>query len=300
MWEEFNAQHPQNGGEERRAVFEENVQKIIAQNRKDEGMYFGVNQFAAMTEDEFKASMLGFKKPESDLPTVGVHKYSGADLPDSIDWVEKGAVTPVKNQGQCGSCWAFSTVGALEGRAQLAKNKLVSMSEQELVDCDKVDSGCSGGLMDNGFKYVEQNGLCTEDSYGYKAQVGSCASKSCTKTVQAGEVTGHKDVDASEEALAEAVAQGPVSVAVEADTIFQFYHSGVMSSVCGAKLDHGVLVVGYGEDNGTKYWKVKNSWGTSWGEGGYLRMKKGKGGKGQCGILSGPPSYPVLGSSVVV
>jgi len=299
MWSDFVAQHAQNG-DGARDVFEANVKYIIEQNRKDEGVFLAVNQFAAMTPEEFKDSMLGYKKPQSDAPTVGVHKYSGADLPDSIDWIAKGAVTPVKNQGQCGSCWAFSTIGSMEGRAQISRGKLVSMSEQELVDCDKVDSGCGGGLMDQGFQYIEQNGVCTEDSYGYKGVAGSCARDTCTQTVKAGEITGHKDVDATEEALMEAVAEGPVSVAVEADTIFQFYHSGVMTHMCGAKLDHGVLVVGYGVDSGTKYWKVRNSWGASWGEAGYLRMKKGKGSKGQCGILSGPPSYPVFGSTVAV
>jgi C1A family cysteine protease len=301
MWDEFAAQHAQNGDEESRTIFEANVQYIIEENKKGHDYYLGVNKFAAMTREEFK-QMLGFKKPSTEAPTLGVHKYSGAALPDSVDWTTKGAVTDIKNQGQCGSCWAFSTTGSLEGRNAIAKGKLVAMSEQQLVDCDTEsgDQGCNGGLMDNAFTYVEKYGLCTEDSYKYTGKAGDCKAEKCTAALQPGEVTGFVDVDASEDALAEAVAAGPVSVAVEADTIFQFYSGGVMGGPCGANLDHGVLVVGYGEDSGTKYWKVKNSWGASWGEQGYLRMKKGKGGKGECGILTGPPSYPQIGSSVSV
>lgn len=302
MWNEFQSANPQNG-DERRSTFEENVAHIIAENKKDQGYYLGVNQFTGMTTDEFANLMLtGLKPKEEDKVKLGVRKYSGAALPDEVDWSTKGSVTPVKDQGSCGSCWAFSTTGALEGRAQLAKGDLTPYSEQELVDCDKDfgDEGCNGGLMDNAFQYVMANGISTEDSYTYSGRGGNCAKASGTEGLKAGEVTGYVDVDASEDALAEAVAEGPVSVAVQANTIFQFYSGGIMGGPCGASLDHGVLAVGYGVDSGTKYWKVKNSWGARWGENGYLRMKKGKGGKGQCGILTGPPSYPQFSSSVEV
>jgi len=300
MWNSWRSEHSTNGAGNRQA-FEANVRKIIEINREADGFHLGVNEFAGMTPEEF-SQLKGYKQPESrEAPTLGIHKYSGAPLPDSVDWTEQGAVTPVKYQGQCGSCWAFSAVGALEGRAQLAKGSLVPMSEQQFVDCDTGDDqGCNGGLMDNAFTYAEGADICTEESYGYKGSGGSCQATGCTAALAKGEVTGHVDVDATEDALAEAVSQGPVSVAVEADTVFQFYFGGVMSFPCGAKLDHGVLVVGYGEDNGKKYWKVKNSWGAKWGEKGYIRMAKGKGGKGQCGILTGPPSYPQIASAVTV
>merc|ERR1712087_753979 len=242
------------------------------------------------------------KKPEKmwgDLPYVGRHNYSGAALADSVDWTTKGAVTPVKNQGQCGSCWSFSTTGSLEGAWEIATGNLVSFSEQQFVDCDKVDQGCNGGLMDNAFKYAERNALCTEDSYSYKGRGGTCQATSCTVGIPKGGVTGYKDVAKDDmNALMEAVAQQPVSIAIEAGLpTFQLYKSGVLGGICGTNLDHGVLAVGYGTDGGKDYWKVKNSWGTSFGEDGYIRLLRGKKGAGECGLLSGPPSYPVVKAS---
>merc|ERR1711972_1051668 len=224
---------------------------------------------------------------------------SGKTLADSVDWTTKGAVTPVKNQGQCGSCWSFSTTGALEGAWEIATGKLVSLSEQQFVDCDKVDSGCSGGLMDNAFQYAEKNAICTEESYSYTGRGGTCKASSCTVGIPNGGVTGFKDVAKDDmQALMEAVEKQPVSIAIEADkAAFQSYRSGILSSSCGANLDHGVLLVGYGSEGGKDYWKVKNSWGTSYGENGYVRLLRGKGGAGECGLLSGPPSYPVVSGS---
>jgi C1A family cysteine protease len=159
-----------------------------------------------------------------------------------------------------GSCWAFSTTGALEGAWQIATGKLVSLSEQQLVDCSKAEGnqGCSGGLMDNGFKYEESAAVCTEDSYPYQAQNGICHTSGCTVGIPDHGVTGYKDVTPQDEdALAEAVAQQPVSVAIEADqSIFQLYTGGVLDGACGTQLDHGVLAVGYGVEDGKKYWLV--------------------------------------------
>jgi len=306
MWEEFAAKHAKNGDDaERKAIFMQNVDRILETNRAQDDYWFGVTEFADMTPEEFQTTMLsGLKPSATERVSLGVQQASeDSDIPASIDWTTQGAVSPVKNQGSCGSCWAFSTVGSLEGRAQIAKGNLQQFSEQQLVDCDTDfgDLGCKGGLMDNAFKYAQQADICTEDSYAYKGKGGSCAISSCTVGLKTGEVTGFVDVEVnSDEALMEALATGPVSVAVQANTIFQLYFGGIMSGLCGASLDHGVLAVGYGTDNGKDYWKVKNSWGGKWGEDGYLRMARGKSGKGQCGILSGPPSYPVIGGSVEV
>jgi len=304
-WAEFQAVNGARNGAIPQA-FKDNVDKVKEHNSNPDNTYTisYTGPFADLSQEEFKATMLsGLQPVAEDRVSLGVLEYTGADLPDSVDWSQQGAVTPVKNQGQCGSCWAFSTVGSLEGRAQLAKGNLQQFSEQQFVDCDKSfgDKGCSGGLMDNAFKYAHQTDICTENSYPYKGKGGgSCAASGCTVGLKTGEVTGHVDVKKNDEkALMEAVAAGPVSVAVDAETRFQLYFGGIMSGWCGATLDHGVLVVGYGTDNGKDYWKVKNSWGRIWGEKGYVRMARGRGGVGQCGILSGPPSYPVIGGSSV-
>merc|ERR1711971_1273068 len=156
---------------------------IYAWNAKNLSFQLGVNEFAHLTPEEFQASRLQGLRPAhmwSGLPYLGTHAYSGVTLPSSVDWSQKGAVTPVKNQGQCGSCWAFSTTGSLEGAWQIATGKLVSLSEQQLVDCAAKfgEQGCNGGEMDDAFKYVKQNGLDTEASYGYKAKKGTCQATS--------------------------------------------------------------------------------------------------------------------------
>jgi len=300
-WKSFKEEYGKvyNGDEEdkRFAIFKSNVDFIDETNAQNLSYTLDVNQFADLTSEEFAAGYMGFKTPEEkwgDLPYLGKHEYSGKNLSSAVDWTTKGAVTPVKNQGQCGSCWSFSTTGSLEGAWKIATGNLVSMSEQQFVDCDHVDQGCGGGLMDNAFKFAKENAICQEASYKYKGKRGTCMASSCTVGIPKGGVTGFKDVQKTEQALMEAVAQQPVSIAIEADKpTFQLYKGGVLKAPCGAKLDHGVLAVGYGTDNGMDYWKVKNSWGATWGEQGYIRLLRGKGATGECGILS-QPSYPVV------
>jgi len=276
-------------------IFKSNVDTIESVNAQNLSYKLGVNVFADLTSEEFAAQYMGFKKPDQvweNLPYLGRQNYSGKPLASSVDWTTKGAVTPVKNQGQCGSCWSFSTTGALEGAWKVATGKLVSLSEQQFVDCDHVDEGCNGGLMDNAFSFAEKNAICTEESYKYEGKKSTCESSTCTVGIPKGGVLGFQDVESSEQALMEAVAQQPVSIAIEADkAAFQLYHSGVLQGKCGAELDHGVLAVGYGTDGEHDYWKVKNSWGPSWGESGYIRLLRGKGKTGECGILK-QPSYP--------
>merc|ERR1712019_47996 len=237
--------------------------------------------------------MGGYKKPEQSLPKVGVHEYNGEELAASVDWRSKGAVTAVKNQGQCGSCWAFSTVGGLEGAWQIGTGTLTSMSEQQLVDCSKANLGCNGGSMESGFQFEQGVNVATESSYPYTARDGSCKSSGYSTAIPRGGVTGYKSVSASASSLQSALQTGPVSVAIEADQYsFQGYSGGVITSGCGTSLDHGVTAVGYTSD----YFIVKNSWGTSWGNNGYVYISTSG---NVCGIHS-DASYPTVSGSVQV
>merc|ERR1712054_109167 len=280
-------------------AWKDNEEIIKKHNAKGLSFSLGHNEHSDLTLEQFHVRMGLNRQRPAQMKADRIHKFDkNATVPDSIDWVTKGAVTPVKNQEQCGSCWAFSTTGSTEGAYAVATGTLTSLSEQMLVSCDKVDSGCNGGLMDNAFGWIKKNGgICAEESYPYTSgagKTGTCK-KSCSPVVT---VTGHTDVEkGDEDALKQAVAQQPVSIAIEADkSAFQLYKSGILkSSGCGKKLDHGVLIVGYGEDDGTKYWKVKNSWGKTWGEEGYIRMIMGS---DECGLADGPPSYPTGAKAV--
>jgi len=258
----------------------------------------GMNAFGDLSHEEFKATYAtGYRSIKNT-----VHRARNAPVKTNVkphvhattvDWTKKGAVTPVKNQLQCGSCWAFSATGSMEGAWQIAKGKLLSLSEQELVDCSNAqgNQGCNGGLMDNAFQYVIANGGITDEaSYPYVAMNQDCASTGKNNVVM---ISSFKDVtQGDEKALQMAVDMGPTSVAIEADQqCFQFYSSGILTdSSCGTQLDHGVLAVGYGTQDGTDFWKVKNSWGTGWGMDGYILMGRGI---NECGIAT-EPSYPVV------
>jgi len=279
----------------RRKIYLDNVDTIIAHNEKNLGWTMGVNEFADIHPDEFFATYLNntFRHKQENVQLL---ETSGS--PDSVDWVTSGAVTPVKNQGSCGSCWAFSTTGSVEGAWKIKHGELVSLSEEELVQCDRgQDSGCQGGLMDYAFQFIEKHGITSESNYPYTSGSGVRGSCSSAKEAQpVATVSGYKDVTQnSADQMKAALALGPVSVAVEADkSAWQFYSGGIMSSEsCGTNLDHGVLAVGFDSTSG--YFKVKNSWGTSWGEAGYIRLADtSRNAAGICGILSSA-SYPIAG-----
>ena len=281
------------------SIFSENYNHIQFKNSLKRNVTLGLNKFADLTNEEFKAVHLNGYSPRNPLLRTHTPKEEdvSATLPTEVDWVAKGAVTPVKNQGQCGSCWAFSTTGSVEGAWFLKTGKLVSLSEQQLVDCSAAEGnqGCNGGIMDNAFQYIIKNGgLCTESSYAYNGVTDS----SCSKCAEVAKISSFVDVTPkSTQALMVAVAQQPVSVAVEADgSDWQFYSGGVLTDSCGVNLDHGVLVVGYGTDSAQgDYWKVKNSWGPDWGDSGFIRIGRGSkfDANGECGILM-DPSYPVV------
>ena len=282
----------------REKIYEINVEKITAHNSRNTTWTMRVNRYADLTADEFRTMHIGGAYFSGARHGAADVKQLRASIPDSVDWVAAGAVTPVKNQGQCGSCWSFSTTGAIEGAWYIAKDSLVSLSEQQLVDCSTAqgNQGCNGGMMDYAFQYVISNGGITcESDYTYSATgPNTCAAKGkpvCAK------ISSYVDVVAnSDQALMAAIAKQPVSVAIEADQAsFQFYSDGVMTAACGTNLDHGVLAVGYGTLNGVDYYKVKNSWGTDWGMDGYILLGRGAAfdPNGQCGILMSA-SYPVV------
>lgn len=258
-------------------------------NAKNLSWTAGVNQFADLTDEEFSAMYLGFKWDPSRQPQ-NVQILDEKDIPNDIDWRTKGAVTPVKNQGQCGSCWSFSTTGGLEGLHFLKIGSLISFSEQQLVDCSSSygNQGCNGGLMDDAFSYTRDKGIEKESDYAYTAAQGTCKYSS-SKVVYKN--TGYSDVTKNNPTqLKAAVTSQPVSIAVEADqNAFRYYTSGIVSSGCGTNLDHGILIVGYT----STYWIVKNSWGASWGLQGYINIAMGtqNNGAGVCGINSSA-SYP--------
>ena len=291
---------------ERFSIYSSNLKVIHSHNTCTESVCLPINYtlgetfFTDFSQEEFKLyHNLQVVKSPLTAAKCSAFKSPNAKIPTSIDWRQQNAVSPVKDQGQCGSCWAFSSTGSMEGAWSIATGNLISLSEQQLVDCSYGlkygNLGCNGGEMDAAFQYAIDSGMCGEDDYTYAAKKGECHSCSCSALVH---FKSCVDVTPNNEAnLAQAVAMNPVSVAIEADTqVFQLYKSGVItSSACGTSLDHGVLVVGYGAENGIDYWLVKNSWGEGWGEDGYVKIEKtsSTNSKGVCGIAM-QPSYPVV------
>lgn len=269
--------------------FVTNVERI---ENNEFNFEIGLNHFTDMNEDEFKSFIKGYEHEPlkhsvcNDFSKFNLTQFGGNNIPSDIDWREKGAVTPVKDQGKCGSCWSFSATGAMEGAWAIKTGQLSSFSEQQLIDCsvEYGNSGCQGGLMDNGFEYAIDNGMCLENDKPYLGRSDSC--NHCNTLAhfsQCFDVTPMNELH-----LKQAVSRGPVSVAIEADTlVFQLYSGGIIDNIkCGTNLDHGVLVVGYGEENGKKYWIVKNSWGPKWGDSGYVRIARtdNTNTPGMCGI----------------
>jgi C1A family cysteine protease len=288
-------------------IFKQNFMEILEHNLNFTHTFsMGVNQFTDLTADEFRQNYVGTRRYDVHSKNYEVGSYgcktflsNAVGTPSSIDWRSKNAVSSVKDQGQCGSCWTFSSTGAVEGAWAISTGKLLNLSEQELVDCATGFSygshGCNGGQMEGAFKYVSENGLCSLSSYPYTSgetkTEGSC--QTCSPVAH---ISSCSDVKPNDQvSLKAAVAQQPVSIAIEADTrYFQSYSSGVLTSTsCGTNLDHGVLIVGYGTENNVDYWLIKNSWSDSWGENGYIKIARSSStnDSGICGVAM-QPSFP--------
>jgi len=306
LWTDFKTTHDKSYEtvEEESArfyIYIDNLHQIEKHNKEYEAgrksYQVAMNKFGDMTKEEFRAGFNGFKRPSTLAAQGPLHVSSVNAIPDAVDWRTKGYVTPVKDQKQCGSCWAFSATGSLEGQHFKKSGKLVSLSEQNLVDCSQAEGneGCNGGWMDSAFQYITANkGIDTESSYPYEARDRKCRFNKTT--IGATDVSFVDIKQGNETDLENAIATvGPVSVAIDASQdSFQFYKTGVYyEPQCSSQeLDHGVLAVGYGvTDKGVKYYIVKNSWGASWGDKGFLLMSRER--KNNCGIATSA-SYPVV------
>lgn len=269
---------------ERLAVFTENLAQIESMQAADQSAtYSHLSPLADMSVAEFtKRNTFG---AVAAVEGEQLPLYDTSDLPESFDWREQGAVTAVKNQGTCGSCWAFATIANIEGAHYVETKELLSLSEQELVDCDDVDQGCNGGLPSNALKYLEDHGLGeeAESDYSYQGRDGKCAAEKSSEKVF---VKSWKIVDGSDEdqLAAALIKHGPLAIGINA-TPMQWYMGGIANPfnfICNPKaLDHGVTIVGFGVEGEKKYWIIKNSWGPHWGEKGYYRIIRGK---GKCGL----------------
>ncbi|KAH9292101.1 hypothetical protein KI387_042711, partial [Taxus chinensis] len=274
---------------QRFSIFKSNLRKVVHHQKLDRGAVHGITKFSDLTEEEFHRHHLGLRAPSfinSPAPVLPTD-----DLPEDFDWRDLGAVTPVKNQGSCGSCWTFSTTGAIEGATFIKTGKLVSLSEQQLVDCDhecdpsepgECDSGCNGGLMTTAYEYaLKAGGLQKEEDYPYTGTDGICK---FDKTKVAAKVANFSTVSIDEgQIAANLVKNGPLAVGVNA-VFMQTYVGGVSCPfVCSKRnLDHGVLLVGYGAAGYAPsrlkekpFWIIKNSWGPDWGEQGYYKLCRG-------------------------
>jgi C1A family cysteine protease len=276
------------------AIYQDNKKYIDTHNSKNQQSFtLGENQFADLTFEEFSSKYLSQNVVQNEVFTDNFYGFESAAT--KVDWREKGVITQVKNQGACGSCWAFSVTGSFEAAFAIAHKELVEFSESELVDCSSSygNHGCNGGLPGYGYKYIKDNKIGLESDYPYRPVTSTCH-KDTSKRRE-----GVKDFKyispVNVEGLKNAIATTPVSVGIEVRRDFQLYHGGVYTSdsSCGSALNHGVTAVGFDAEAATPFFIVKNSWGGAWGESGYIRVAIGSG-SGTCGIANKYDVYPIL------
>lgn len=300
IWNQFKEKYGKNylNSKEHSAryqIFTKNLASIEEHNTLyKQGLvswYKVVNQFSDMTEEEFKATLTLKPYNRTGKATVLHDSSKFVGTPDSIDWRNSGVVTEVKNQASCGACWSFSATGTLEGAYAIRNGQLLSFSEQQLMDCATGNNGyscdaCNGGIVQSALDYVRDHGITTEDQDPYQATQTTCSSYPNYFQISGYTEIGYKDENDLKNAVGNV---GPVSVALNAD-LLQSYGGGVINSACSDSINHGVLAVGYGNENGLDYWLVKNSWGSGWGESGYFKLAIGS---NLCGIAD-QACYPNL------
>nr|O97397.1 RecName: Full=Cathepsin L-like proteinase; Flags: Precursor [Phaedon cochleariae]CAA76927.1 thiol protease [Phaedon cochleariae] len=278
-------------------IFQDTLRQIAEHNVKYENgestYYLAINKFSDITDEEFRDMLMKNEASRPNLEGLEVADLTVGAAPESIDWRSKGVVLPVRNQGECGSCWALSTAAAIESQSAIKSGSKVPLSPQQLVDCSTSygNHGCNGGFAVNGFEYVKDNGLESDADYPYSGKEDKCKANDKSRSVV--ELTGYKKVTASETSLKEAVGTiGPISAVVFGKPM-KSYGGGIFddSSCLGDNLHHGVNVVGYGIENGQKYWIIKNTWGADWGESGYIRLIRDT--DHSCGVEK-MASYPIL------
>eukprot|EP00766_Chilomastix_caulleryi_P000679 gnl/Chilomastix_caulleri/166.p1 GENE.gnl/Chilomastix_caulleri/166~~gnl/Chilomastix_caulleri/166.p1 ORF type:complete len:334 (-),score=140.20 gnl/Chilomastix_caulleri/166:88-1035(-) len=293
-WEKFKIRYGKTYSTEEDEIrfgnFIDNIHFAELMNKLDKSATYGVTAFFDLTSEEFSQKHLGFVPnnlqalPECEAPTSA----QLAGVPENFDWVQKGVVSPVQDQGSCGSCWAFATVAASETAWAISHGELIKLSEQQLVDCDSANGGCDGGNMVPAEKYVEEHGLCKASDYPYRALGGKC--KTCTVAVK---TSGHcvvrhgaTTLDTENNMKYDCATYGPIVIGINANKL-QLYKNGIMdASLCNPNgTNHAVVGVGYGVENGMKFWKIRNSWGSTWGEQGYFRIVFGE---NACGVASSP------------
>ncbi|CAK0796447.1 unnamed protein product [Prorocentrum cordatum] len=301
---------------ERLANFRESVRAIGEHATRPSSHRLHLNHLADLSASEFSRQLLGLRPgagrsraPGRQPGSLGTHRAgvvpgllgSGGGLPASLDWRSRGKVNPPRQQGGCGACWTFASASALASAWGIASEQMVNVSEQQLLDCageEFGNTGCGGGAFDGTYEYAHLVPLCTAESYPYRSWPFECGPRICEVGIPQGAVLGYMDVEASSEAaLMDAVAKQPVTVGIQVETTggLGLYQSGIFSASCTSEVNHAVVVVGWGSENGQDYWLIQNSWGLHWGEGGYFRLARGPGpaGLGECGILV-MPSYPVV------
>ncbi|KAL0849603.1 hypothetical protein ABMA28_013862 [Loxostege sticticalis] len=280
LFEEFLKTHQRQYGSEqerqmRFSIFKDNLKTINKQNLESKTAVFGITKFSDLTHEEFLQKRTGLRFPEEYQDRCQWMPAVTSDFPESFDWRDHNVVTRVKDQGDCGSCWAFSAIGCLESQYALRYNKLKEFSEQQLVDCDDDDFGCEGGLMEDAFLWLINNGgVMSEEDYPYSGKDDMCQfneTKVQTTIYECGRIDGNNETLLAKQL----VHSGPLAIGINADAI-GFYNGGIVDHCHSHKMNHGVLLVGYGEEKGTPYWIVKNSWGPDWGEDGYFRIIRNK------------------------